>query len=147
MRTSASSPSGELVVGFGGLWLVAHAWHLMPWIVRSGLWCTRPAYVQPMCVWVYEGCIHAREVIIRYVSAPSSALHLASAIHKQRHLKHATCSLSDMVSSCALCRGWGHTWPGHFLPSDRVGHWSDRHGKPGAPQASAACSQHLHLLG
>lgn len=28
-------------------------------------------------------------------------------------------------------RGWGHNWPGHFLPSDRVGHWSDRQGKPG----------------
>ncbi|GLI62684.1 hypothetical protein VaNZ11_005360 [Volvox africanus] len=28
-------------------------------------------------------------------------------------------------------RGWGHMWPGHFLPSDRVGHWSDRQGKPG----------------
>ncbi|EFJ42345.1 hypothetical protein VOLCADRAFT_97625 [Volvox carteri f. nagariensis] len=28
-------------------------------------------------------------------------------------------------------RGWGHQWPGHFLPSDRVGHWSDRQGKPG----------------
>lgn len=23
-------------------------------------------------------------------------------------------------------RGWGHMWPGHFLPSDRVGHWGDR---------------------
>jgi len=21
-------------------------------------------------------------------------------------------------------RAWGHTWPGHFLPTDRVGHWS-----------------------
>lgn len=21
-------------------------------------------------------------------------------------------------------RGWGHQWPGHFLPTDRVGHWS-----------------------
>ncbi len=29
------------------------------------------------------------------------------------------------------CRGWGHTWPGHFLPSDRVGHWSDMNGGPG----------------
>lgn len=28
-------------------------------------------------------------------------------------------------------RGWGHTWPGHFLPSDRVGWWGDRLGKPG----------------
>jgi Integral peroxisomal membrane peroxin len=32
-------------------------------------------------------------------------------------------------------RGWGHTWPGHFLPSDRVGHWSDRDGAPGGPQS------------
>lgn len=23
-------------------------------------------------------------------------------------------------------RGWGHTWPGHFLPTDRVNHWSRR---------------------
>jgi len=23
-------------------------------------------------------------------------------------------------------RGWGHSWPGHFLPTDRVGHWSLR---------------------
>ena len=21
-------------------------------------------------------------------------------------------------------RGWGHEWPGHLLPTDRVGHWS-----------------------
>ncbi|WIA28955.1 hypothetical protein OEZ86_011477 [Tetradesmus obliquus] len=28
-------------------------------------------------------------------------------------------------------RGWGHTWPGHFLPSDKVGHWGDRAGAPG----------------
>jgi len=28
-------------------------------------------------------------------------------------------------------RGWGHTWPGHFLPSDKVGHWGDRSGAPG----------------
>eukprot|EP00775_Hariotina_reticulata_P002431 gene2431-2735_t len=28
-------------------------------------------------------------------------------------------------------RGWGHTWPGHFLPSDKVGHWGDRQGAPG----------------
>lgn len=26
-------------------------------------------------------------------------------------------------------KGWGHTWPGHFLPSDRVGHFSDRAGR------------------
>ncbi len=30
-------------------------------------------------------------------------------------------------------RGWGHSWPGHFLPSDRVGHWGDRYGRPGGP--------------
>lgn len=29
-----------------------------------------------------------------------------------------------------LRRLWGHTWPGHFLPSDRVGHWSDKMGAP-----------------
>ncbi|PSC69312.1 hypothetical protein C2E20_7167 [Micractinium conductrix] len=23
-------------------------------------------------------------------------------------------------------RGWGHTWPGHFLPTDKVNHWSRR---------------------
>ena len=23
-------------------------------------------------------------------------------------------------------RGWGHTWPGHFLPTDAVHHWSRR---------------------
>ena len=23
-------------------------------------------------------------------------------------------------------RGWGHSWPGHFLPTDRVAHWSLR---------------------
>lgn len=28
-------------------------------------------------------------------------------------------------------RNWGHTWPGHFLPSDRTGHWSDVGGRPG----------------
>ena len=27
-------------------------------------------------------------------------------------------------------RLWGHSWPGHFLPSDRVGHWSDKYGLP-----------------
>ncbi|GAX75890.1 hypothetical protein CEUSTIGMA_g3333.t1 [Chlamydomonas eustigma] len=30
-------------------------------------------------------------------------------------------------------RLWGHTWPGHFLPSDRVGHWSDRTDGPAGP--------------
>lgn len=33
-------------------------------------------------------------------------------------------------------RGWGHTWPGHFLPSDRVGHWGDRSGAPGGAAAA-----------
>jgi hypothetical protein len=28
-------------------------------------------------------------------------------------------------------KGWGHQWPGHFLPSDRVSHWGDRSGRPG----------------
>lgn len=28
-------------------------------------------------------------------------------------------------------RGWGHQWPGHFLPTDRVGHWSLRDDSPG----------------
>ena len=28
-------------------------------------------------------------------------------------------------------KGWGHMWPGHFLPTDRVSHWGDRSGKPG----------------
>ena len=23
-------------------------------------------------------------------------------------------------------RGWGHTWPGHFLPTDKANHWSRR---------------------
>jgi hypothetical protein len=32
-------------------------------------------------------------------------------------------------------RGWGHSWPGHFLPSDRVGHWGDRWGRPGGPMS------------
>ena len=32
---------------------------------------------------------------------------------------------------CQPFRGWGHTWPGHFLPTDRVGHWSNRDGGPG----------------
>jgi hypothetical protein len=26
-------------------------------------------------------------------------------------------------------RGWGHTWPGHFLPTDPVGHWCSRSGR------------------
>lgn len=44
--------------------------------------------------------------------------------------------LSSRLRSCAVVesifenerlqpfRGWGHTWPGHFLPTDRVLHWS-----------------------
>ncbi|KXZ54073.1 hypothetical protein GPECTOR_5g18 [Gonium pectorale] len=42
-------------------------------------------------------------------------------------------------------RGWGHMWPGHFLPSDRVGHWSDRQGKPGG-SASMVFDQVVPLL-
>ena len=26
-------------------------------------------------------------------------------------------------------RGWGHTWPGHFLPTDPVGHWCNAAGE------------------
>ena len=26
-------------------------------------------------------------------------------------------------------RGWGHSWPGHFLPTDPVGHWCQRSGR------------------
>ncbi|KAK9817772.1 hypothetical protein WJX72_002011 [[Myrmecia] bisecta] len=33
--------------------------------------------------------------------------------------------------------GFGHSWPGHFLPTDRVGHWSNRSGKPGAKESMA----------
>ena len=28
-------------------------------------------------------------------------------------------------------KGWGHGWPGNFLPTDKVGHWSHRNGTPG----------------
>lgn len=37
-------------------------------------------------------------------------------------------------------RGWGHTWPGHFLPTDRVGHWSARSGAPGGRDSMSFCS-------
>ena len=30
---------------------------------------------------------------------------------------------------------WGHSWPGHFLPTDRVGHWSQRDGAPGGKES------------
>ncbi|KAK9843301.1 hypothetical protein WJX74_010063 [Apatococcus lobatus] len=30
---------------------------------------------------------------------------------------------------------WGHSWPGHFLPTDRVGHWSKRDGAPGGKES------------
>ena len=26
-------------------------------------------------------------------------------------------------------RGWGHSWPGHFLPTDSLGHWCDGSGR------------------
>jgi hypothetical protein len=32
--------------------------------------------------------------------------------------------------------GWGHAYPGSFLPSDRIGHWSDREGRPGGNASS-----------
>ncbi|KAK9856447.1 hypothetical protein WJX84_002649, partial [Apatococcus fuscideae] len=32
---------------------------------------------------------------------------------------------------------WGHSWPGHFLPTDRVGHWSKRDGAPGGKESMA----------
>ena len=34
-------------------------------------------------------------------------------------------------------RGWGHNWPGHFLPTDKVGHWSHRDGTPGKSASMA----------
>lgn len=34
-------------------------------------------------------------------------------------------------------RGWGHTWPGHFLPTDPVRHWCDANG-----QARAGSNRH-----
>ena len=33
-------------------------------------------------------------------------------------------------------RGWGHTWPGHFLPTDRVGHWSLRGDRTDGPDGA-----------
>jgi hypothetical protein len=36
-------------------------------------------------------------------------------------------------------RGWGHSWPGHFLPSDRVGHWSDRMVRRGMHTYACVC--------
>lgn len=32
-------------------------------------------------------------------------------------------------------RGWGHQWPGHLLPTDRVGHWSLRGDGPTGAQS------------
>ena len=32
-------------------------------------------------------------------------------------------------------RGWGHEWPGHFLPTDRVGHWSLRGDRPSGAES------------
>ena len=34
-------------------------------------------------------------------------------------------------------KGWGHNWPGHFLPTDKVGHWSHRDGTPGKSSSMA----------
>ena len=34
-------------------------------------------------------------------------------------------------------KGWGHNWPGHFLPTDRIGHWSHRDGTPGKAASMA----------
>ena len=34
-------------------------------------------------------------------------------------------------------KGWGHGWPGNFLPTDRVGHWSHRDGTPGKSASMA----------
>ena len=42
------------------------------------------------------------------------------------------CPLSSLAAAMPQpFRGWGHTWPGHFLPTDRVGHWSTCSGGPG----------------
>jgi hypothetical protein len=32
-------------------------------------------------------------------------------------------------------RGWGHQWPGHLLPTDRVGHWSLRGDRPSGAES------------
>ena len=32
-------------------------------------------------------------------------------------------------------RGWGHQWPGHLLPTDRVGHWSLRGDVPSGAES------------
>ena len=32
-------------------------------------------------------------------------------------------------------RGWGHQWPGHLLPTDRVGHWSLRGDGPSGAES------------
>ena len=32
-------------------------------------------------------------------------------------------------------RGWGHEWPGHLLPTDRVGHWSLRGDRPSGAES------------
>lgn len=34
-------------------------------------------------------------------------------------------------------KGWGHNWPGHFLPTDKIGHWSHRDGTPGKAASMA----------
>jgi hypothetical protein len=49
-------------------------------------------------------------------------------------------------------RGWGHSWPGHFLPTDPVGHWCRQSGRsagrgtsfeenvPPVPEGWVACA-------
>ncbi|DBA72823.1 TPA: hypothetical protein ACH3X2_010208 [Trebouxia sp. C0005] len=34
-------------------------------------------------------------------------------------------------------KGWGHGWPGHFLPTDKVGHWSQRNATQGKAASMA----------
>ena len=53
-------------------------------------------------------------------------------------------------------RGWGHDWPGHLLPTDRVGHWSLRGDRPSgaesmdfhrvAPSVPEVCTDALQTL-
>lgn len=36
------------------------------------------------------------------------------------------CSPPRVLPLLQPFRGWGHSWPGHFLPTDRVSHWTLR---------------------